>query len=297
MKLTQVKRSACLGYLFLVPSLLAFFAFMFAPLFQTIYLSFFEWNMIKPVKKFVGLGNYIQIFKDPNTYRIAGNTLFYIGILLLLNFVLPYILSFILSSVIKKGKGLYKSIFFLPSVISLVVGSILYVWILNPISGPVAIVAKVFGISLPIWSKTEGWVIVVLSIITSWKVFGYNFIVILAGVSGVSTEVIEAARLDNVPLWKIFRDIVVPMSSATGIYVFIITIVQGLQYVFTPIKVVTQGGPNYASSNMIYMSYHEAFTLYRTGTSSAVSVLTMIIFIALLILEFRFVEKGVYYEN
>ena len=108
---------------------------------------------------------------------------------------------------------------------------------------------------------------------------------------------IEAARLDDVPNWKIFRDIVVPMSSATGIYVFIITIVQGLQYVFTPIKVVTQGGPNYASSNMIYQSYHEAFTLYRTGVSSAVSVLTMALFIVLLLLEFRFVEKGVYYEN
>lgn len=172
------------------------------------------------------------------------------------------------------------------------VGSILYIWILNPISGPVALVLKYFGLALPFWSKAEGWVIAVLSIITSWKVFGYNFIIILAGVSGVSQEVIEAARLDNIPLWKIFRDMVVPMSSATGIYVFITTIVQGLQYVFTPIKVVTQGGPNYASSNLIYMSYHEAFTLYRTGTSSAVSVITMVLFIVLLLLEFRFVERG-----
>ena len=160
-----------------------------------------------------------------------------------------------------------------------------------------ALVLKYFGLALPFWSKVEGWVIAVLSIITSWKVFGYNFIIILAGVSGVSQEVVEAARLDNIPLWKIFRDMVVPMSSATGIYVFITTIVQGLQYVFTPIKVVTQGGPNYASSNLIYMSYHEAFTLYRTGTSSAVSVITMVLFIVLLLLEFRFVEKGVYYEN
>jgi sn-glycerol 3-phosphate transport system permease protein len=87
------------------------------------------------------------------------------------------------------------------------------------------------------------------------------------------------------------------MSSATGFYVFIITIVQGLQYVFTPIKVITQGGPNYASSNMIYNSYHEAFTLFRTGSSSAFSIVTMVLFIILLILEFKFVEKGVYYEN
>ncbi len=291
------KKQSVMGYLFLVPSLIMFAVFMFYPLLYTVYLSFFDWNMIKPVKKFVGLANYRSVLQAPNTWKIMGNTFLYIIILLVFNFVMPYILSFILSNIVKKGHGFYKSVFFLPSVISLVVGSILYTWILNPISGPVAIIAKHFGLALPFWSKTEGWVIAVLCVITTWKTFGYNFIIILAGVSGVSTEVIEAARLDNIPMWKIFRDIVVPMSSATGIYVFIITIVQGMQYVFTPIKVITQGGPDYASSNMIYMSYHEAFTLFSTGTSSAVSVMTMVLFIMLLILEFKFVEKGVYYEN
>lgn len=118
-----------------------------------------------------------------------------------------------------------------------------------------------------------------------------------ASINGISRELIEAARLDNVPLGRIFFQIVLPMSSATGIYVFIITIVQGLQYVFTPIKVITQGGPNYASSNAIYQAYHEAFVLYRTGHSAAISILTMLIFLVLLIIEFRFVERGIYYEN
>lgn len=293
----QEKKQTVLGYVFLLPSLAVFAVFMFYPLFYTVYLSFFEWNMLKPVKKFVGLANYAAVLGDPNTWKIFGNTALYIVILLAFNFVAPYILSYFLSFVVKKGKSFYKAVFFLPSVISLVVGSVLYIWILNPISGPVAIIAGWFGLKLPIWSKTDGWVIAVLSLITSWKVFGYNFINILAGVSGVSQEVVEAARLDRVPDWRIFRDIVVPMSSATGIYVFVTTIVQGLQYVFTPIKVITQGGPNYASSNLIYLSYHEAFTLYRTGTSSAVSVMTMAVFVLLLLLEFRFVEKGVYYEN
>ena len=272
----ETKKQTILGYLFLIPSLAVFAVFMFYPLLYTFYLSFFEWNMVKPVKKFVGLNNYIAVFRDPNTFKILGNTLAYILVLLVLNFVLPYILSFILSAVIRHGKSFYKAVFFLPSVISLVVGSILYTWILNPISGPVAIILGKFGIQMPFWSKTDGWVIAVLCIITTWKTFGYNFINILAGVSGVSQEVIEAARLDQVPMWKIFL---------------------GLQYVFTPIKVITQGGPNYASSNLIYASYHEAFTLYRTGTSSAISILTMLLFIVLLLLEFKFVEKGVYYEN
>lgn len=290
-------RQKFIAYLFILPSLLAFAVFMFWPLVRTIYLSFFSWNMIKPTKTFVGFGNYIDLFKDPLTYKVMGNTVFYIIILLILNCAAPYILSFILSVVIKRGKGFYKSVIFLPSVISLVVGSILYLWILNPISGPAAVIAKLFGLTLPIWSKTDGLVIVVLSLITTWKIFGYNFIVVLSGVSGISSEVIEAAKLDKVPMHRIFLDIVLPMSSATGVYVFVMTIVQGLQYVFTPIKVVTQGGPNNASSNAIYNAYQEAFVLYRTGNASAFAIVTMALFVALLILEFKYVERRVYYEN
>lgn len=297
MNIKENKLKKYIPHLFLLPSILAFTVFMFWPVLRTIYLSFFSWNMIKPTKDFIGLENYINLLSDPNTYKIMGNTFTYIVILLLINFVLPYLLAFILSNLIKKGQGFYKGAFFLPNVISLVVGSVLYLWILNPISGPAAIIANNMGLTMPIWSKTEGLVIVVLSLITSWKIFGYNFIVILAGVSGVSAEVIEAAKIDNVPMWRIFKDIVLPMSSATGIYVFIMTIVQGLQQVFTPIKVITQGGPNYGSSNAIYNVYQEAFVLYDTGMASAFSIVTMILFITLLVLEFKFVEKGVYYEN
>lgn len=297
MGLNYSSRQKFIAYLFILPSLLVFAVFMFWPLIRTIYLSFFSWNMIRPTKTFVGFGNYIDLFKDPLTYKVMGNTVFYIIILLILNCAAPYILSFILSSVIKRGKGFYKSVIFLPSVISLVVGSILYLWILNPISGPAAVIAKLFGLTLPIWSKTDGLVIVVLSLITTWKIFGYNFIVVLAGVSGISSEVIEAAKLDKVPMHKIFLDIVLPMSSATGVYVFVMTIVQGLQYVFTPIKVITQGGPNNASSNAIYNAYQEAFVLYRTGNASAFAIVTMALFVALLILEFKYVERRVYYEN
>lgn len=292
-----ITKNSLMAYGLILPSLLVFAVFMFYPLLYTIYLSFFDWNMIKPVKTFVGWGNYIALLQDPLTYKVMTNTLAYIVILLILNCAAPYALAFILSFVIKRGQGFYKSAFFLPSVISLVVGSILYLWILNPISGPVAIIAKFLGLSVPIWSKTQGLVIVVLSIITTWKVFGYNFIVIYGGVTGVPSEVIEAARIDNVPLHRIFFDIVLPMSSATGVYIFIMTIVQGLQYVFTPIKVITQGGPDNASSNAIYNVYQEAFTLYHTGYASAFAIVTMVLFVVLLIAEFKYVEKGVYYEN
>lgn len=285
------------AYLYIMPAALAFLIFVIGPFLYTFYLSFFDWNMISPDMKFVGIDNYVRVLTDPVFYKVLKNTLAYIFILLLTTFLFPYILSYLLSLVIKKFKGFYRSAFFLPSVISMVIGSVLFTWILNPLSGPVAIILSKFGFGLPNWTRSEGWIILVISLITTWKAFGYNFIVLLGGIYGVDESVVEAARLEGAGNFRIFVDIVVPMSSATGVFVLITSIVQGLQYVFTPIKVISQGGPNYASANLIYQSYHEAFTLYRTGTSSAMSMITMIIFVILLIIEFKIVERGVYYEN
>ena len=285
------------AYLLLAPATILFAVFMFYPLLYTFYLSFFDWNMTRPTKEFVALDNYIAVFTDPNFGKIMGNTVLYIALLLLFDFAAPYVFSFILSFVVKKGKNFYKSAIFLPSVISLVVGTMNFVWLLNPISGPVATVAKALGLTVPIWSNTQGLVIVVLSIMTSWKIFGYNFIVVMAGVSSVPLEVVEAARLDNIPNWRIFLNIVVPMSSSTGIYVLILSIVTGMQQLFTPINMITKGGPDNASTNLIYAVYDQAFGFFKTGTASAYAILMMVLFAFLLFLEFKFVEKSVYYEN
>ena len=102
------------------------------------------------------------------------------------------------------------------------------------------------------WSKTKGLVIFVIALVAVLKSFGYNFLVLLSGMSSVSDELIEAAKLEKTGHTKIFTGIVMPLTSSTAIYVLIISIVQGMQYVFTPIKVLTQGGPNNASSNIIY---------------------------------------------
>ena len=110
------KKQAALGYVFLLPSLVMFAVFMFYPLFYTLYLSFFEWNMVKPVKKFVGLGNYISVLKDPNTWKIFGNTFWYIVILLVFNFVMPYILSFILFRFLPVTKTYFSFVARFPSI-------------------------------------------------------------------------------------------------------------------------------------------------------------------------------------
>lgn len=283
--------------LFILPSVVIFCLFLLYPLIYTIYLSFYKWNMISPTKQFVGLENYQAIFSDPNSLKIMMNSFWYIFWIVLFAVVLPYILAFILDFLVPRFIHFYKATLFVPAVLSLVVASVLFTWILNPLTGPVAIILKSFGLNMPFWSNTEGWVIFVLSLIVSWKVFGYNFILLLAAISGIDRELIEAARLDNISNSQIFLKIVLPISSATGVYVLVMAVVQALQYVFTPISVLTQGGPDNASANIIFESYRQGFIMFNTGRSAAMSVLTLLICVGLLVIEYHFVERRVHYEN
>ena len=286
-----------LAILYILPALLVFVLFMFYPLVYTLYLSFFKWNMVSPNMRFVGLRNYINLLTDPVTVKIAENTLLYIVILVLFNFLLPYVLSYVNTFLMKTGKHVYKALLFSSSLIALVVGAILFQWIFNPVSGPIGAIFNDIGVHLPAWSKTPGLVILVISLVAVYKAFGYNFLILLSGMNNVPEELIEAAKLEKAPSSNIFTKIVMPLTSSTAVYILIMTIVQGLQYVFTPIKVLTQGGPNDASSNIIYQGYDYAFTFYETGMAAALAIVTMFIFFILLYLEFRYVEKGVYYEN
>ena len=292
----RVNKGKIKAFLFLLPAIIILLIFVFIPLLETIFLSFFEWNLLGDLK-FVGFANYVKLFTSPKNWRILGNTFIYILILLVLNFFLPYLLAFVLEFMLPKFKEFFKSAFFLPSFISMVVGSILLNWILNPIFGPVAKLLEQAGLSLPNWAVTPSLVIVVISLIVSWKVFGYHFIVIIAAMEGINKSLIETAKLDNISNFRLFKDIVLPLSSYAGLYIFIMSIVSGLQYVYTPISILTQGGPNSASSNIVYESYKYSFDLFDIGMGSAMAVITVVFFVLILALIFKLSQKVVFYED
>ena len=151
------------AFSFILPAFAVFLLFMFYPLAYTLYLSLFKWNMVSPNMKFVAADNYIRLLTDPVSLKIAENTLLYIVILVLLNFLVPYVLAFINTFQMRRGKHVYKALLFSSSLIALVVGAILFQWIFNPVSGPVGGLAEAAGFSLPAWSKTPGLVILVIS--------------------------------------------------------------------------------------------------------------------------------------
>lgn len=281
----------------LVPAMSIFTVFVFWPILRTIYLSFFDWNMISRNKKIVMLDNYTGILTDPVIYKSLGNTFLYIIFLGIFNFILPYIFAYALALLISKLKSFYRAMIFFPSIISLVVASLIFLWLFNPMSGPISKVYEIFGIESPFWLKTNGLVILLVSIITAWKIFGYNLILLLAGILEVPAELIESAKIDKLSNFQIFIYIVLPMTSSTALYVSIMTVVYGLQQVFVPINVLTQGGPNNGSTNLVYSIYQYAFTFFQTGRASALAIITTLFFFILISLKIKILEKGVYYEN
>ena len=283
--------------LYLLPAGLLFLIFFYWPLLQNAYLSLFSWNMVSPNMKFVGAENFSVIFASPEMWKILLNTVLFVVIMLVLNFVLPYIYSFILGHVVTRWSSFYRSALFLPSTLSLAVASILFLWIYNPLAGPLQIILSWFSLESPRWFKEDYLVIFAICTIIGWKVFGYNMIVMLAAMVAVPKELIEAAKLENASNWTIFRKIILPMTSSTAIYVFTITVVFGLQYVLVPVNMLTQGGPDQGSSNLVYIIYQYAFTFFQIGRSAAYAVITMVCYLLFLFVKNKYLEKKVYYEN
>lgn len=285
------------AFLFLLPSIFFFVVFSYWPLLQNLYLSFFSWNMVSPNMTFVGIENYTAVLGSEELIKILANTVVFVAIMLVLNFVLPYLFSFVLGHLIERGKGFYRSTLFMPATLSLAVASILFLWIYNPLAGPLSIVLSWFDLESPRWFKENWLVIFAICTIIGWKVFGYNLIVMLAAMLAVPKEMIEAAKLENASNWQIFKQIIIPMTSSTAIYVFTITVVFGLQYVLVPVNMLTQGGPDQGSSNLVYIIYQYAFVFFQTGKSAAFAIITMLCYIAFLLFRTKYLEKKVYYEN
>lgn len=164
-------------------------------------------------------------------------------------------------------------------------------------AGPVNEIVKMVGGTSPRWFKEPYIVLFSISSIIGWKVFGYNMILLLAAMVSVPREIIEAARLENASDWIIFKKIILPQTSSSAMYVFVITVVFGLQYVMVPVNMLTQGGPDQGSANLVYVIYQYAFVFYQTGKSAAYAMITMMLFTLFLGWRSRVADKKVYYEN
>lgn len=285
-------------YVYVLPALLPLLVFVYYPLYRSVQISLLEWNMVSPNPKWVGLDNYSNLLTSTEFWFALKNTGFYAVILLLGLFAVPFLVAFAVSRVQTKWASFYKGAIFTPTVLSLSVSATVFLWLLNPVIGVINHMLGAVGIPEVNWLSDPFWAKWAVSMSVIWKAFGYNFIVLLAGLLAVPQEMSESARMQGLrSTFGLMYKIIIPLTSGTLIYVFVTAIVVGIQYVFVPIEMLTNGGPNQSTSNLVFLVYQYGFQFFKSGLSAATAVITFILFLLLIIVQVLFLDRRAYYEN
>lgn len=287
-----------LPYLYLAPALLFIGLFVFVPLARSVQISFYEWNLIRGDGLFVGLDNYIDIVTDKDFREILSQSLVYLLIASVAVVALPVALAFLSLQLTDKEVEFYQSALFFPTVIATSVAVLIWIWIFIPTrTGFANMLIAPFGVEPISWLTRSSTALPVVSLVANWKVLGFHFLLALAGIKAIPREYIEAAYVDGAAGWPLLRRVILPLFAPTGLFLLVVTLIQGLEYAFVPIRVMTQGGPANATNNLMYAVYQEGFQQFRAGHSAALAVLLIASFGLLAYWQYRLLDRRVYYER
>lgn len=273
------------GWLYLLPGLIIYLAFTFYPILETVRTSFYEWNGFSAQRNWVGLENYQVVFSDPQfTGAFLHNLVF-----ILFYCVLPVLVGLLLASVLSRralpGMTFFRTILFLPQVISMVVVGVIWRWIFNPQFGPLNILLNTLGLS----GLTRAWLgdftlaLPAVGSIGTWVQYGFCMILFLAGMQHISEEYYEASSLDGANAFKQFVHITIPgLRPEIGV-ALVTTIIAALR-VFDLVYVTTRGGPGNATLVVGFLIYRSAFQQNRIGYASAIATVLMLIILVISLL-------------
>ncbi|MFN8490368.1 MAG: sugar ABC transporter permease [Caldilineaceae bacterium] len=281
-------------YLFASPWLLGLILFTVGPMIASFLLSFADYPVIV-APKWIGLQNYTKMFtEDKLVWQALKVTLLYsVGAI-----PLTLIFSFCIATLLNQGmRGVtvFRTIYYLPAVISGVPVALLWMWMLNPEFGLVNNVLKSMGIPGPPWFFSTTWVIPSFIIMNLWGI-GVTMVVFLAGLQGIPAHLYEAAEIDGAGMWSRFLHVTLPMMSPIILFNTVIGIIDSFQ-IFTPALIVTNGGPANASLFYGLYLYNNAFRFLHMGYASALAWLMFLIILVLTVLVFRSTNAWVYYEG
>lgn len=264
--------------LFILPSLLGLIVFKGIPIIWSFILSFTKWDLIG-TPKFIGLQNYIRIFKDKGFWSALFHTFYFIVGYLPLVIVFALLFAVILNQKLK-GVVFFRAVYFIPVISSWVAVSMIWKWLFNAQYGIINYALSIFGINGPAWLQNPKWAMPAVIITSVWKDIGFIMIMFLAGLQGISNDYYEAAEIDGASTIKKFFTITLPLLAPTTFFVLIISMINSFQ-VFDQIWVMTQGEPTAAFTEVLVVQiFKNAFKYYKMGYASALSwVLFGIIFI------------------
>lgn len=284
------KKFNIVPYLLILPTYILFLVFFLLPVIQSFLLSFYEWNGFSVERKFIGLSNYSQLFQDPDFWNAVKNTLMYTIGTVPLSIILGLLLAILLSGSLK-GRSIFRSIFFMPTIISMVAISVVWNWVYSPDSAGLGnALLAIFGISKQSWLSNLKLALPSLMIMGIWKNTGYGMVILLAGLKSIPTSLYEAASLDGAGIWQAFRNVTLPLLMPTLSFVSIISTIHSFQ-VFDQINIMTQGGPVGSTEVIVSYLYKLGFGEFEMGYASAVAYVLFFIIMCFTVIQRRVLSR------
>ena len=276
---------------FISPALVFYLLFIIVPTVGSLYYSFTSWDGINPNVNFIGLANYKEIVTSARFGNALKNTVVLTVFISLFENAIALALAILVDRVFKL-KNIFRSLFYIPVLISGIVSGFIWKVMYNYSFGVINAMLKSVGLEtlMQDWLGNTHLTLIMIGIVLVWKGAGYYMIIYLASLQSISSDILEAAEIDGASAWHKFTKITLPLISGAFTINFTLSLINGLK-VFDQINVMTDGGPGFTSETLVYLLYKVGFNEGRQGFGTAVGVVLLVIILVLNTLQQKFLRK------
>lgn len=279
-----------LAFLLIFPNLFLLILFTYRPLIDNIRISFYDWNISSPTMSFVGLQNYIDWFKAPETPQVVWNTVIFTFFAVAGSMVIGLLLAILLDQKLF-GRSAVRSMVFAPYVIAGAAIGVAFQFVFDPRYGLIQYFLGLFNIPVPNFYQQSGWALFMITVTYIWKNVGYVFVIYLAALQGRRDDLDEASEIDGTPAVRHFFRVVLPQLRGTTFFLLITVLLNSFQ-VFDIINAMTRGGPfGYGTTTMVFQVYTETFVNNRAGYGAAVATIMFLVVLIITVLQVRVQER------
>lgn len=282
----STRRTSLIALAFLGPALVILLVFVAWPMLSALRLSFTDASGFGQ-EEYVGLDNYVRVFTDPDVLQAMGNTAYYAVLFTPTAIIAALLLALLVNHRRLPGRGAFRTVLFLPFIVSLAVAAFAWSYLLDPQIGLLNHWLRVFGIQLGNVLQDPALAMPTVALVAVWKSFGFYLVIFIAGLQEIPGSLYEAARVDGATAWQRFRHITLPMLSNTMAFVMIVALIAALQ-AFDQIYVMTGGGPYGTTQTVVMEIYTSGFKKLELGFASALSYVLLLVTLVLSLVQFRF---------
>ena len=281
---------------FVAPALVVIAVFFVLPVLAALVISFTDFDLYALADlrnlRFVHVRNYLRLLETPLFWQAFGNTLYFVVVGVPISIAASLGTALLLSSPLARFKALFRTALFAPVVTTLVAVAVIWRYLLSTRYGMINYALGRFGIGPIDWLGDPHWAMPAIILFAVWKSFGYNMVILLAGLQSIPADLYEAARVDGASASQRFRHVTLPMLAPILAMVAILTIAGYFQLFGEP-YVMTQGGPLQSTVSVLYFMYEEGFKWWNLGSASAVAFLLFLFIFAVTALQVRVARRGV----